>query len=255
MDKGIYGLYLDIVAGKSPDYTFFGTGLQQTFEKEGQKGLIALLNRALQAERKKLVKIKIPQELLNEVAQKKSEELFDWYGPNKATSDKERRKQIKYAFRERQLQLAEEKARMLGELIERNSKIRASKDLAKLFDTEPKARYAIQLCQGNDVDIADILAVVYDGRITRENAIKLLQEPSLRDYLHEIKRPQAIGDIIEPAEGIIKFDKNNTIRDIFYRRLEKYRKEKLGAKPSPEQIREFDKELKDYYNSKWKTHK
>lgn len=123
--------------------------------------------------------------------------------------------------------------------------ISSVKDFTYLLDTEPKARFAILLARGDEVDVADILAVVYEGRISKETAQELLKESSLRDYLGKFKTTGRISDITEPAKVLLRIDKGGVITDIIKRRLREHRKNALSPTPAKEQLDAYLKELDD----------
>lgn len=131
--------------------------------------------------------------------------------------------------------------------LDENIKILIPERLEKILNTEPKARYAVQLAQGDDIDIADILTVVYDGKLNRADVLKFMEKPSIRDFLGNYrKNPDTpIRDITEPAMELLALgiDKEGVIADIFKRRLAEHRRNKLGAKPADEQIDSYVKEL------------
>lgn len=131
-----------------------------------------------------------------------------------------------------------------GEKVKTNSeKIKTPQDLKTLCDTDPKAKYLVELCRGNDIDVADIIAIVYEGKIARDDAIKILQEPSIREYLGGFRKPLGIPEIQEYANILLPLDKNDIIRNIIYKRLVEDRRNQLGLKPSEEQISEFKQKV------------
>lgn len=203
----------------------------------------------LRKERRKVEerKEKVPQEFYEQTSRLEFPQLKNWYNSNQGLKSKDKRvKEIVY--RERMLELIAQKFDVEIQAAPRgrakDGRIRTSSDLKSICDTDLKARYMIHLCQGDDVDVADIIAVVYDGKIARDDAIKLLQEPSLRDYLGEFRKPIGIPDIEEYANELLPLDKNGIIASIVYRRLLEYRRNKLGAKPNLEQRKTFLEEMK-----------
>ncbi len=188
---------------------------------------------------------KVPQEYYEQTSGFDFPQLKSWYNPNEKLKHRQRELK-KIVYTERMLELIAQKFDInIKPIANRGSDgfVKTSKDLLNLCDTDPKARYIIQLCQGDDVDVADIIAVVYDGKIARDDAIKLLQEPSLRDYLGEFRKPVGIPDIEEYANELLPLDKNGVIASIVYRRLIECRRNKLGAKPSIEQRKDFLEEV------------
>ncbi len=127
--------------------------------------------------------------------------------------------------------------------LKRQLKITTSKAFADFIETEKDAKLILERFGGDDADVADIMAVVYEGRISRDDAMLLMQDPSLRDYLGRFQRPMGIGDLFEAGERLLAYDKNNVIRDIVYRRALEYRSEQLGPKPTREQRERFLDEL------------
>ncbi len=118
-------------------------------------------------------------------------------------------------------------------------KIKTAKKFTNLLDTDERARFAIDLAHGNELDFADIMVVMYEGRIKREDVLRFVEEPSIRDYLGSYRTPEGISDILEPVEELLRLDKDNVIRDIIYKRLMEYRREYLGTNPSEEQKTAF----------------
>lgn len=208
----------------------------------------------LSKERKKVEerKEKVPQEYYEQTQSLDFPSLRRWYNSNDGLKHKDR-KLKKIVYTERMLDLIAQKFSVKIEPAQRgrksDGKIKTSGDLKNICDTDPKARYLIKLCQGDDVDVADIIAIVYDGKIARDDAIRLLQEPSLRDYLGEFRKPVGIPDIEESANELLPLDKNGVIASIVYKRLIEYRRKKLGAKPTSEQrsafLEEMNKTLED----------
>lgn len=197
-------------------------------------------------------KEQVPQAFYEQTSALEFPALKQWYQNNMGLKPKE--KNLKnIVYHERMLELIAKKFGVSIEATPRgkvpDSRIRTSKDLMTLCDTDPKARYLVKLCQGDDVDVADIIAVVYDGKIQRDDAIKLLQEPSLREYLGEFRKPVGMPDIEEYANTLLPFDKNGVIASIIYKRLIEYRRDKLGAKPTAQQrtafVQEMNKTLED----------
>lgn len=126
-------------------------------------------------------------------------------------------------------------------LLEVNS-VRA---LSQLLDTETGARYAIQLARGDDVDLADILSVVYEGKLAKDDVMDFLNDPSLREYLGKFKMRGGISDITEPAQRLLKLDKGGVIAEILKRRLREHRKQTLGTSPTRMQINAYMQELEE----------
>ncbi len=124
-----------------------------------------------------------------------------------------------------------------------NGQIKTPQAFTDFIETESDAKLILERFGGDDADVADIMAVVYEGRISREDAMLLMQDPSLRDYLGRFQRPWCIGDLFEAGERLLAYDKNNVIRDIVYRRALEYRSEQLGPKPTKEQRERFLQEL------------
>lgn len=184
----------------------------------------------------------VNQEMREEVGIMTFSELKGWYENNPKGTSKDYRTQKRIAYYERCLDLLAEKFDVQVK-VKQNNRIRNVKDLQEVLNTEPKARYFIELCNGNEVDVADILAVVYDGRIEREDVLKWLKDPSLREYLGKFTGSQTISDIEDSANNLLPLDKNNIIADIVYRRLIEHRRSKLTTKPSQEQRSQFLNDL------------
>jgi len=124
-----------------------------------------------------------------------------------------------------------------------NGRISTLQSFADLVITEQEARLVVEHFGGNEADIADILAVVYEGRLSRDNALRFLEDPSLRKYLGNFQRPSGIGDIFDAGMHLLPYDKNVVIRDIIYRKVLEYRAERLGPMPTQEQRQKFLQEL------------
>ncbi len=203
----------------------------------------------LRKERRKVEerKEKVPQEFYDQTHALDLPKLKNWYNANEGLKHKDRQLK-KIVYTERMLELIAQRFNVEIKAAQKGSRnpdgqIRTSKDLKSMCDTDPKARYLVNLCQGNDVDVADIIAVVYDGRITRDDAIKILQEPSLREYLGEFRKTIGIQDIRNWAEELLPLDKNKVIESIVRRRIIEYLRNKLGPKPTYEQRADLLKEM------------
>ncbi|MAE49670.1 hypothetical protein CMI48_02465 [Candidatus Pacearchaeota archaeon] len=115
----------------------------------------------------------------------------------------------------------------------------SSKGLTNLLETEPRAQAALSLVQGDQVDLADILAVIYEGRITNKQAQKLLRAPSIRDYIGEYQPAENIADLVNTARELIPLDKEGILEDIIKRRIRKQVEYELGTNPTLEQRTEI----------------
>jgi SNF2 family DNA or RNA helicase/ubiquinone/menaquinone biosynthesis C-methylase UbiE len=170
------------------------------------------------------------------LAEEKNERLFK----------ENKRSEKKYNQMKVSIEKAKKVALMEGDWkdpAQRSNKIKNAEKLVEILNTDIKGRLAVKLCWGNDVDFADVIAVMYDGRITRDDAMKMTQEPSLKDYLGNFKMPTGIAEVLQPALEILPLDKNDVIKDIFSRRLVEYRRHKLGNKPDSYKKQEFLKEI------------
>lgn len=122
-------------------------------------------------------------------------------------------------------------------------RIKNTGQLQRLFEREEIARLVAERFAQPE-DVADILAVIYSGRIEREDLMDLLETPSLRDYLGPIRKPDiGIGELAEAGTHLLKLDKGGVIFDIIMRRAQELRRERLGANPSPETRESFLREL------------
>jgi uncharacterized Zn ribbon protein len=125
-----------------------------------------------------------------------------------------------------------------------NGAIKSPRQFSELIKTDDDARYILERFGGSEADVADILAVVYEGRLGREQALEFLQEPGLSDYLGEFQRPiDGIPDIVEMSEKLLPYDKDNIIYQIVLNRAMEYRDSILGAKPEKGKIDSFLKDL------------
>src|SRR3989338_11440283 len=125
-----------------------------------------------------------------------------------------------------------------------NGHIQSASQLSEVLRTEPRAQYAVRLVGGDDVDLADILVVVYEGRLTRDDALKFTRDPSLRGYLGSFNRSTGISDIVESGKNLLPLDKNGVIKRIIFRRLRTLRRESLGPNPTQEEQEQFLSQLK-----------
>jgi hypothetical protein len=227
--------------------------LEEIERKWGKEFLIYLTNidnfvGYLRTEKRKIEsrREKVPQDFYAQTEGLDLQNLKNWYYNEEGLKNKERRyRRIVYI------------ERLFGLLLDKfqvdiekkngrnnNGQIRTSKDLKTLCENAPTREYMLKLCQGDDVVLADIVAVLYDGKITRDDAINFLQESCLRDYLGNFRKPIGIPDIKECAEELLPFDKNNVIAEIIYRRLIELRRNELGPKPSAKKRKAFLEEMR-----------
>jgi hypothetical protein len=119
-----------------------------------------------------------------------------------------------------------------------NGKIDTPQKLKNVFDNEEAMR--IVASRFDPEDAADIMAVMYSSRVTREMLMELMDDSSLRAYLGPIKNPITdINDAIEVGTHILHLDKGGVIRDLLFRKMQEIRREKLGANPTQEQREEY----------------
>ncbi|MEM4214748.1 MAG: SNF2-related protein [Candidatus Pacearchaeota archaeon] len=229
--------------------------LKKTAESLIKKGksssaIIKYVLRNLKAKVEKNID-KVPEELrqksfdeLNELSKKTEKGIYD----------KEYCNNIKYTILEKLIPLVEDKAKRTGELTEEQIRIKSLGDLANLLDTEPKIRYAVvNLAQGNEIDIADILSVVYEGKIKRNEVIRLLKKISLAQWLGNFERRRSLEEIVKDAETLLPLDKNEIIYGIIQKRIEGWvykglEKEKNQKK---EIIKKIDEQLIKIENEKY----
>jgi superfamily II DNA or RNA helicase len=127
--------------------------------------------------------------------------------------------------------------------------IKSSRAFAEFIQNEPTARLILEHFGGSDADVADILAVIYSDRISRDAALDLLQDPSLADYLGEFRKPiLGIAELIDVGEKILPLDKGDVIREIIYRRAIEYGRQQLGPKPTRRQRKAFLEALQEQLN-------
>jgi len=124
-----------------------------------------------------------------------------------------------------------------------NGQINSPEKLSDLLKSEPVAQHAVRLAHGDEVDLADILVVLYAGRITREDVLQFAEDPSLREYLGKFRGPGCVRDIVEPIEHILPLDKEDVIKGIMLRRLREHAREKLGPRPTQEEQQSLLEEL------------
>jgi len=123
------------------------------------------------------------------------------------------------------------------------NRITDSQAFATLIETAEDARLVVEHFGGNDADVADILAVMYEGRLSRDDALQFLEDPSLRKYLGSFQRPSGISDIFDAGMHLLPYDKSGVIRDIIYRKALEYRADRLGPMPTTEQRQRLLQEL------------
>ncbi|MDP1694844.1 MAG: hypothetical protein Q8L34_04870 [Candidatus Woesearchaeota archaeon] len=175
-------------------------------------------------------------------------ELKRWYSEGTPTKKTEKQHR-EIVYRERMLELIAQKFGVEIQESRRriqDRKISTKEDLKTELADSPNTRYMVGLCDGDDIDMADIIAVVYDGRITRDDAIRFLQDSALRDYLGKINKGPG-GDPIDIdiyAPKLLQLDKNGVIASIVYKRLVENRRKELGAKPTLEQCAAYRERLK-----------
>jgi hypothetical protein len=137
---------------------------------------------------------------------------------------------------------------LLGYPYSNNHKIRTEKSLVDLLNTDERAERVVSRFGGDIGDVADILAVVYEGRLSHEDAAKLVARPSVRAYLGRFRRPiGGIGELAEISNELLPHDKNDVIKGILYRKVREYVYQKCGPYPSKEKrqalLDEFELEL------------
>ena len=125
----------------------------------------------------------------------------------------------------------------------KESRVATLQEFESLIRSESDARFIVERFGGDEADVADILAVVYEGRLSRDDALHFMEDPSLRKYLGGFQRPSGIGDIFDAGEHLLPYDKNNVIRDIIYRKALEYRADRLGTTPTAEQRQRLLQEL------------
>jgi len=133
-------------------------------------------------------------------------------------------------------------------------KITSSADLVKAFDTYPKIKSVLpKLSRGDEARFADILTVVYAGRLKRDDALNLVSEPSLRAYLGECKPPKTVAHIAEPAQAVIHLDKEGVIAGIILDSFREYGRKKLGDNPTRKQKAALMAEFKTLFGDGWRS--
>lgn len=184
-------------------------------------------------------------------------ELKKWYQARHShVPDSSHKREIESIYRGRLIEFIIAKYDLRSEVeAEKVKKIRNAKDLEQILRTEPEAEAIVTMCTINgvvdDVAIADILAVVYDGRIDRVDAIKFLQEPVLRKFFQGCKKPTGIHDIIEAAEGVLQFDKGQLIADRLYNNLLNQRRVELSNTATPEECEAYMSKLTKILEERW----
>ncbi len=116
--------------------------------------------------------------------------------------------------------------------------------LINLLQKEENAKRAVGLAHGDAADLADVIAVLYEGRVSRADLQKMVEKPSVRDYIGGFQRPQTITEIVESGRALLPHDKNDMIRGLLKRQLIDYRRKKLGSNPTSEMYWSFMKEMK-----------
>jgi hypothetical protein len=116
------------------------------------------------------------------------------------------------------------------------------------LENEKTARLVLKKFGDDKAVFADIMAIIYEGRVSsREQLLKLLDAPSLKEYLGDFIRPiGGIPDLIETATHVLPFDKGEKIRDIIYKKALENRDDKLGPKPLKERREVYLIELSDH---------
>lgn len=125
-------------------------------------------------------------------------------------------------------------------------RIRSERALVEFLDTEPITRLVVENFGGDDADVADVLVVLYADRLSREDAMRFMAEPSLREYLGQFQRPlNSLRELGDVAYQLLPLDRDSIIRDIVLRKAVEYRRRKLGPNPTEKQKTDFLKELEE----------
>ncbi len=184
-------------------------------------------------------------------------QLKTWYNERlPKVEEKEHKRVLETIYRGRLIEFIADKYGLKAEIeAERAKKIKNAKDLEHTLRTEPQAKAIVTMCTINgivdDVAVADILAVVYDGKIDRVDIMKFLQEPILRKFFKGCKKPRDIRDIIEVAEGVLQLDKGQVIADRLYNSLVSQRRTELSNTATPGECEAYMSKLAKILQERW----
>jgi len=126
------------------------------------------------------------------------------------------------------------------------------------LENEKIARLVLEKFGSDEAVVADVMAIIYENRIiSREELLRFLEAPSLKEYLGKVKKLEGgIGDLVEAGTHILPFDKGGKIRDILYNDELEKRDNRLGPRPSKEErgtyLTELSKWIKKIESSKEK---
>ncbi len=127
--------------------------------------------------------------------------------------------------------------------------IRNAEDLVeKLQNNHNLVQYMVDLCGGDEIDIGDLIAVIYDGMITPDKKVirEYLNQPILKKYIGETNPPKGgLLSLLYSAEKLVPHDKGKVVLSILERRLTEYRRKKLGTRPTSEQKKDYLEEIAD----------
>jgi len=125
-------------------------------------------------------------------------------------------------------------------------RITSEKSLLELCSKQEIAHLAVILCKGDEIDLADVLAIVTDGTLSSVKLLKLLRRPTLKEWLGEFQNIQPSLSVIgEIAIKLLPYEKNGFIKSILIDRIKEHVRDKLGAKPTKARITEILNMLND----------
>ncbi|MDO8803450.1 MAG: hypothetical protein Q7R35_03375 [Elusimicrobiota bacterium] len=124
-------------------------------------------------------------------------------------------------------------------------------NLALFLQSDPTAIAAAQLSLGDEVCLADVLCVIYEGRLKRETVFVVIEKKPIREWLKRFRLTDSFADIVRALKTLMPFEKNHPyhgngqIEAVFEYSARQYRTRKLGPQPSKEKRAAFMKELEE----------
>ncbi|MFB6075979.1 MAG: hypothetical protein ABEK17_02445 [Candidatus Aenigmatarchaeota archaeon] len=107
------------------------------------------------------------------------------------------------------------------------------------IEDEEDIEEIIKFFGGNEIDVADILAVKYPGLGSRDEFLDMLSNDVLSDYLSPVNGNfDSLMDLVETGSRVLPFEENGFVRDMVIRKAKKYLMDDLGPFPDEDEIDE-----------------
>lgn len=119
----------------------------------------------------------------------------------------------------------------------------SEKNLINYLENSEIPRRVAEKFGGDTAVVADILSVMNEGA-SRNQIMKILETPSLREWLGKYKKEiNSLNDLMWLEKKLLPLDKNGIIEDILKNSALEYMRRNLGPNPSESKKIEFMEEL------------